>query len=134
MPFEIVILAIITLKRINMYKTLKNIKGKNKKITDLIGNDYMNQELKLNEGLLLETTKNPYPYKWEDANTFGDVLLMMLSSSEFYDGITEMIEQNVTPHDLLDYVDVKKQWESLENDSIFFIEVTREYYLQSGRA
>ena len=113
-----------------MYKTLKNIKGKNKKIIDSIGEDYMNQELKLNEGLLLETTKDPYPYKWEDANTFGDVLLMMLLSSEFYNGINEMIEQNVTPHDLLDYIDIKSQWKELTNDSIFFIEVTREYYLQ----
>ena len=113
-----------------MYKTLKNIKGKNKKILDSIGEDYMNQELKLNEGLLLETTKDPYPYKWEDSNTFGDVLLMMLLSSEFYNGINEMIEQNVTPYDLLDYIDIKSQWKELTNDSIFFIEVTREYYLQ----
>ena len=113
-----------------MYKTLKNIKGKNKKIIDLIGDDYMNKDLKLNEGLLLETTPNPYPHKWEDANTFGDVLLMMLSSSEFYNGITEMIEQNVMPYDLLDYIDDKSQWEHLRTDSIFFIEVTREYYSQ----
>jgi len=113
-----------------MYKTLKNIKGKNKKILDSIGEDYMNQELKLNEGLLLETTKDPYPYKWEDANTFGDVLLMMLLSSEFYNGVNEMIEQNVTPYDLLDYIDNKTQWKELTNDCIFFIEVTREYYLQ----
>ena len=130
MPFEIVILAIITLKGRNMYKTLKNIKGKNEKIIDLIGNDYMNQDLKLNEGALLETLKDPYPYKWEDANTFGDVLLMMLLSSEFYDGINEMIEQNVMPYDLLDYIDNKSQWEHLRTDCIFFIEVTREYYSQ----
>ena len=111
-----------------MKSTLNNIKVANKKVIDLIGNDYMNKDLKLNEGLLLETTENPYPYKWEDANTFGDVLLMMLSSSEFYNGIEEMIEHNVTSYDLLDYIEGKKQWKSLETDIIFFIEVTREYY------
>jgi hypothetical protein len=113
-----------------MFNTFKNIKGKNKKIIDLIGEEYMNQDLKLKEGALLETTPNPYPYKWEDANTFGDVLLMTLSSTEFYNGITEMIEQNVMPYDLLDYIDNKTQWEHLRTDTIFFIEVTREYYSQ----
>ena len=44
-----------------------------------------------------------------------------------------MIEQNVMPYDLLDYIDNKTQWEHLRTDSIFFIEVTREYYSQYGR-
>ncbi len=55
---------------------------------------------------------------------------MMLSSSEFYDGISEMVEQNVMPYDLLDYIDNKSQWKELLSDCIFFIEVTREYYTQ----
>ena len=113
-----------------MYETLKNIKRQNKRVSDLIGGEYMNKELKLNEGILLDTLENPYPYNWQDANTFGDVLVMMLSSSEFYDGIQEMIEQNITPHDLLDYIDSKIQWEDLREDCIFFIEVTREFYLK----
>ena len=76
----------------------------------------------------MDTLASPYPYKWQDANTFGDVLIMMLSSSDFYDGIEEMIEQNITPYDLLDYIDNKIQWEDLRTDCIFFIEVTREFF------
>ena len=32
-------------------------------------------------------------------------------------------EQNVTPYDLLDYIDNKSQWKELTNDSIFFIDI-----------
>ena len=110
-----------------MYNTFKTIKNHNKKISNAMGEEFLEIDLSEREkGLIGTLDIRHYPHN-PSIEKVGDYILTMLTSDYFYDAIVLMGLNGVDPFDISEYVNNNPKWQD-ECDGYFFIDITKQFY------
>ena len=107
-----------------MYNTFKEMYYSNEKAQRLHGEELLYLELSSNEKGLVKSLDLE---GITSIDSFGDYLLTMLTNEHYHDGIYVMGKKDINPIELVYYVDKNPEWKE-HADTIFFIDITKDYY------